>query len=145
MIRLLTQLRVNNQWLMSKLWTTQMRAMTKELVLHTWDLCQLQEGEIRTFYSSSSSFKLSLTHCADLLSTVKSLRSHQLRVHLAHIGHPIVGDTLYAPPNVILMSPRLCLHAQHLKFKHPATKEVTVISSKKCDFFPPDFATVSFI
>jgi len=48
-------------------------------------------------------------------------RSHQLRVHLLAIGHPILGDDLYAPPEVKAMSPRLCLHAERLGFTHPAT------------------------
>ncbi len=48
-------------------------------------------------------------------------RSHQLRVHLLAIGHPIVGDTLYAPPEVAAQSPRLLLHAHALAFAHPAT------------------------
>lgn len=38
-------------------------------------------------------------------------RSHQLRVHLLAIGHPILGDTLYAPPEVSGRAPRLLLHA----------------------------------
>lgn len=47
-------------------------------------------------------------------------RSHQLRVHLQAIGHPIVGDELYAPPDVQAMSPRLLLHAERLTLPHPA-------------------------
>jgi tRNA pseudouridine32 synthase/23S rRNA pseudouridine746 synthase len=42
-------------------------------------------------------------------------RSHQLRVHLAAIGHPIVGDALYAPPAVAEAAPRLLLHASRLE------------------------------
>lgn len=48
-------------------------------------------------------------------------RSHQLRVHLAAIGHPIVGDALYAPPDVQAQAPRLLLHAASLRFAHPVT------------------------
>jgi tRNA pseudouridine32 synthase/23S rRNA pseudouridine746 synthase len=44
-------------------------------------------------------------------------RTHQLRVHLAAIGHPIVGDALYAPP--ALHGARLLLHAQDLRLPHP--------------------------
>lgn len=48
-------------------------------------------------------------------------RSHQLRVHLQHIGHPIVGDALYAPASAQTAAPRLLLHACRLGFHHPAT------------------------
>lgn len=48
-------------------------------------------------------------------------RSHQLRVHLLAIGHPIVGDPLYAPPNPAV--DRLLLHAQALTIPHPSTGE----------------------
>jgi tRNA pseudouridine32 synthase/23S rRNA pseudouridine746 synthase len=46
-------------------------------------------------------------------------RSHQLRVHLATIGHPIVGDTLYAPAPWDRASTRLLLHATWLRLPHP--------------------------
>lgn len=50
-------------------------------------------------------------------------RSHQLRVHLMAIGHPIVGDSLYAPEAVAAAAPRLWLHAGRLELPHPATGE----------------------
>jgi tRNA pseudouridine32 synthase / 23S rRNA pseudouridine746 synthase len=53
-------------------------------------------------------------------------RSHQLRVHLAAIGHAIVGDTLYAPPP---HAPRLMLHACELRLPHPADTRTLVIVS----------------
>ncbi|MGD9833866.1 MAG: RluA family pseudouridine synthase [Piscinibacter sp.] len=46
-------------------------------------------------------------------------RSHQLRVHLAAIGHPILGDTLYADEHTAAAAPRLLLHASALAFAHP--------------------------
>lgn len=46
-------------------------------------------------------------------------RSHQLRVHLLHLGHPILGDRFYAPPSVRAAAPRLLLHAWRLAFDHP--------------------------
>ena len=48
-------------------------------------------------------------------------RSHQLRVPLQAIGHPILGDELYAPPDVFARAPRLLLHAAFLAFFHPST------------------------
>ena len=47
-------------------------------------------------------------------------RSHQLRVHLQALGHPILGDTLYAPQDVQECSLRLLLHASGLRIAHPA-------------------------
>lgn len=46
-------------------------------------------------------------------------RSHQLRLHLQALGHPILGDALYAPPAVQAKAPRLLLHACALAFRHP--------------------------
>ena len=48
-------------------------------------------------------------------------RSHQLRVHLLSIGHPIIGDTLYGDAENIALAPRLCLHAKTIEFMHPET------------------------
>ena len=53
-------------------------------------------------------------------------RSHQLRVHLAAIGHAIVGDTLYA---LLATEPRLLLHACELRLPHPADARTLVIVS----------------
>ena len=50
-------------------------------------------------------------------------RAHQLRVHLLAIGHPILGDALYAPAAVQALASRLLLHAESLTFAHPATGE----------------------
>lgn len=47
-------------------------------------------------------------------------RSHQLRVHLQAIGHPILGDGLYAAPGACERAPRLLLHALRLALPHPA-------------------------
>lgn len=46
-------------------------------------------------------------------------RSHQLRLHLKRIDHPILGDDLYAPERVLRMADRLMLHAWTLKIVHP--------------------------
>lgn len=48
-------------------------------------------------------------------------RSHQLRVHLLALGHPILGDRLYAPPETQAAAPRLLLHARKLALFHPVT------------------------
>lgn len=48
-------------------------------------------------------------------------RSHQLRVHMTAIGHPILGDELYASESIRTASSRLLLHAQDICFIHPVT------------------------
>ena len=58
-----------------------------------------------------------------VLLTPVTGRSHQLRVHMKAIGHPILGDELYAPPEVLAAAPRLLLHASELGFAHPGTGE----------------------
>ena len=50
-------------------------------------------------------------------------RSHQLRVHMAHLGHPILGDNLYAHEQALAARPRLCLHARSLEIIHPGSGE----------------------
>ncbi|NJS38501.1 MAG: RluA family pseudouridine synthase [Rhodobacteraceae bacterium] len=49
-------------------------------------------------------------------------RSHQLRVHMLALGHPILGDQIYAPESCAL-HPRLMLHAETLSLHHPTTGE----------------------
>ena len=56
-------------------------------------------------------------------------RSHQLRVHLRAIGHPIVGDALYAPPAARATAPRLLLHACRLTLPHPVRGERVTFDS----------------
>jgi tRNA pseudouridine32 synthase / 23S rRNA pseudouridine746 synthase len=56
-------------------------------------------------------------------------RAHQLRVHLLAIGHPIVGDSLYAPADTLARSTRLLLHASALSFAHPASGEQLAFES----------------
>ena len=53
-------------------------------------------------------------------------RSHQLRVHLLAAGHPILGDALYAPPEVLARAPRLLLHARDLSL--PAMLDAPALS-----------------
>jgi tRNA pseudouridine32 synthase/23S rRNA pseudouridine746 synthase len=50
-------------------------------------------------------------------------RSHQLRVHCASIGHPIIGDYFYADDTALSLSDRLELYAVYLSFIHPVTNE----------------------
>jgi 23S rRNA pseudouridine1911/1915/1917 synthase len=61
-------------------------------------------------------------------------RTHQIRVHLAAIGHPVVGDARYGGVRAELLSPRPFLHAGRLGFDHPTTGERVEVSSP----LPPD-------
>ncbi|MGB1139821.1 MAG: pseudouridine synthase [Halioglobus sp.] len=60
-------------------------------------------------------------------------RSHQLRIHMREIGHPILGCDMYAHSKALTMADRLMLHATTLGFEHPATSEWL---EGEC---PPDF------
>jgi len=51
-------------------------------------------------------------------------RSHQLRVHMLSLGHPILGDNLYAEGEALEAAPRLQLHAKTLTLRHPETAEI---------------------
>lgn len=50
-------------------------------------------------------------------------RSHQLRVHMLSMDHPIIGDRLYAHTDALALADRLNLHAMTLSFKHPVSEE----------------------
>lgn len=63
-------------------------------------------------------------HSSLLQLTPITGRSHQLRVHMLALGHPILGDRLYATDSAKAMSPRLCLHAQMHQFEHPANGQI---------------------
>jgi len=56
-------------------------------------------------------------------------RTNQIRVHMASIGHPIVGDRKYGHGNDLSPVDRLCLHAQTLEFIHPATEQTVKFTS----------------
>lgn len=57
---------------------------------------------------------------------LKTGRTHQIRVHTKHIGHPILGDTLYGAASSLIS--RQALHAYKVKFIHPITKETLEIT-----------------
>ena len=60
-------------------------------------------------------------------------RSHQLRVHMWAIGHPILGDRIYAADDVFKAAPRLCLHAESLTVRHPNGGKALTVSTP-CPF-----------
>lgn len=100
------------------------------------------DPERRPLYKIAADGKPSLTryrrlgvasdHCRVELEPVTG-RSHQLRLHMASIGHPLLGDPFYAPAPVQALSARLCLHAHSLAFTDP-------ISGERVQFsYPADF------
>ena len=66
-----------------------------------------------------------------LLLKPETGRTHQLRVHCAAMGHPIIGDGLYGSDKV--KQPRMLLHADNLLFEHPVTNELLHLSAD-CEF-----------
>ncbi len=62
-------------------------------------------------------------------------RTHQIRVHMAHIGHPVAGDEVYGPKKVITRLGGQCLHARKIGFIHPESKEYTEFTSELPDYF----------
>ena len=65
---------------------------------------------------------LSLVHI-----TLETGRTHQIRVHFSHIGHPILGDTLYGRPSELIN--RQALHSYKLSFIHPITKKIITLEA----------------
>jgi len=72
------------------------------------------------------------TFCRVQLKPVTG-RSHQLRVHMLSLGHPLLGDTLYAEGEALAAADRLCLHACELAFNQPQSGE------RLCFSCPPPF------
>ena len=66
---------------------------------------------------------------------LKTGRTHQIRVHMASIGHPLAGDAVYGPKNCIRSLNCQCLHAKELGFVHPATGEWMQFDSSLPDWF----------
>ena len=62
-------------------------------------------------------------------------RTHQIRVHMAYIGHPLAGDDVYGPKKVITSLHGQCLHAKKLGFIHPSTGEYMEFDSELPDAF----------
>ena len=96
--------------------------------------------EAITHYTTVCEYK-SFTHAKMELETG---RTHQIRVHMSHIGHPIIGDTVYGggkTPFERANAPLLhgqCLHAKELIFPHPRTRELMHFTTE----LPADFVAL---
>ena len=62
-------------------------------------------------------------------------RTHQIRVHMAYIGHPVAGDPVYGPKKVITSLEGQCLHAGKIGFKHPRSRQYIEIESELPAYF----------
>lgn len=72
------------------------------------------------------------THIRCILETG---RTHQIRVHMAYIGHPVAGDSVYGPKKVITRLNGQCLHAKHIGFVHPVTKKYMEFETELPGYF----------
>ncbi|MEG1887627.1 MAG: RNA pseudouridine synthase, partial [Oscillospiraceae bacterium] len=62
-------------------------------------------------------------------------RTHQIRVHMAYIGHPVAGDEVYGPKKSISQLNGQCLHAKKIGFIHPRTLEYMEFDSELPQYF----------
>lgn len=62
-------------------------------------------------------------------------RTHQIRVHMAHLGHPLLGDTVYGAKKPVPGLAGQCLHAAQLTFTHPSTGERLTVDAPLPDWF----------
>lgn len=72
---------------------------------------------------------------AHLKCRLETGRTHQIRVHLAYLGHPVLGDVVYGPKKPALDTRGQCLHARTIGFIHPGTGEELFFSSPLPDYF----------
>jgi len=102
------------------------KPITRDPVRRTRMTCKLGTG--RTAWTE---WKVARRFARHTLLEVKigTGRTHQIRVHLASIGHPIVGDTLYGAPKSRLLPERFFLHAARLRFVSPATGEIVTLEA----------------
>lgn len=81
------------------------------------------------FYLSNDNFSVVECH-------LQTGRTHQIRVHMSAIGHPLLGDTLYGTSSSLIN--RQALHSYKISFIHPITKQILTLS---CDL-PDDMKLI---
>ena len=72
--------------------------------------------------------------------TLETGRTHQIRVHMAYIGHPVAGDPVYSGKKYLTKLNGQCLHAYYISFTHPRTNEIMTFSAPLPQYFT-DFLT----
>lgn len=87
--------------------------------------------EAQTHYSVVRRY-LGFTH---IECRLKTGRTHQIRVHMAYLGHPVAGDPVYGPKKVITELDGQCLHAGTLGFIHPRTGEYMEFTAPLPEYF----------
>ena len=70
-------------------------------------------------------------------------RTHQIRVHMAYIGHPVLGDVVYGQKKPELGLSGQCLHARKLKFLHPSTNEPIELCAELPEYFKDTLRAIS--
>ena len=73
--------------------------------------------------------------CTLLEINIETGRTHQIRVHLSHIGYPIIGDEVYSNGKNKWNIEGQCLHAKSLDFKHPITGKALHIEAPMPEYF----------
>lgn len=74
-------------------------------------------------------------NCTLLEIKIETGRTHQIRVHLAHIGYPVIGDEVYSSGKNEWNVKGQCLHAKSLKFKHPITNKEMFLEARIPEYF----------
>lgn len=77
--------------------------------------------------------------------TLETGRTHQIRVHAAHIGHPVAGDDVYGPKKCLTGLGGQCLHAKRLGFIHPITGEYMEFDSELPEYFDKFLRTAAHL
>ena len=77
--------------------------------------------------------------------TLETGRTHQIRVHMSYIGHPVAGDPVYGPRNGVTKLNGQCLHAEFIGFEHPRDGRYIEFSSELPDYFTAFLKTLKKI
>lgn len=80
-----------------------------------------------THYKVLKEFEIDGKIFSELLISLETGRTHQIRVHMAYLGHPIIGDSLYGSESILIN--RQALHAYRVEFIHPISRQKIVITS----------------